>query len=769
MKRFIIFVLIFFNASNLNAECNYKKVEQELLIKNLEINIDNSRKFFKKISETLIKDFKNEKIVINKKRYKASITVNYKNGNSCSFLSKVRVHGDFLDHIEIIDGFPIPSLRVNLRDGNINGITNFKLLRPRTRYFSNEIFATTLFKFLGFLSPRTFYVNVKVGDKMTLYIFQESLKKEFIENNNLIEGPILESKEDFSNDYLQMARVSNSEWIKDNYNKFQVSLNAIKEYNLQILNSYKFRTGINEDETLRFKNPGSEKFFKINKFDALMYGIGAAHGLSYDDRRFYYDSIYSKMEPIYYDGMSKILSTINYNPYNGKYENLYFAPWKKIEELFFDYKKNHTRSKSERYRNPVVTKSAIHGSKNMLEHLQNINRSDLLLNLKNNGLKKFDKKKLDLVLSKIIIRLKKINNYQNSFDEQMISFNNQIYKSYEKNMGLNQKVKLYFLTENQKLKNNYDLKNIEICDYNLQNCKIKKINFLELDNIINQKSFNDDYLIFIGMNKQQYLKGEFGKVDNDLKNVFTKKQIGEKINLFHNSNIKIYYNKEENILNLDYLKNSGRVIIYDSELDKLKINLNNSSIKENIRFENIFSLTGCLTILDSNLIDLEINAADFNCEDTVNIIRSIGSVKKVDIDNSKSDGLDIDFSSIKIENLIVSNSMNDCADFSFGKYFLINAILNDCGDKGISVGESSSFNIKNLFVKNSNSGFVSKDSSISEIDVMDMSNLDNCLAAYNKKQEFGYGKILINKFICKDFNNKVIVDDGSTIDIMNEI
>ena len=27
------------------------------------------------------------------------------------------------------------------------------------------------------------------------------------------------------------------------------------------------------------------------------------------------------------------------------------------------------------------------------------------------------------------------------------------------------------------LKNNYDLKNIEICDYNLQNCKIKKINF----------------------------------------------------------------------------------------------------------------------------------------------------------------------------------------------------------------------------------------------------------------------------------------------------
>ena len=769
MNKFIIFLLIFFNISNSNAECNYKKVGQELNIKNFEIKINNSRKFFKKISETLIKDFKNEESVIHKKRYNASITVNYENGNTCNFLSKVRVHGDFLDHIEIIDGFPIPSLRVNLKDGNINGITNFKLLRPRTRYFSNEIFATTLFKFLGFLSPRTFYVNIKIGDKMTLYIFQESLKKEFLENNNFIEGPILESKEDFSNDYLQMARISNSEWIKDNYNKFQISLNAIREYNSQILNSYIFRTGINEDETLRFKNPSIEKFHKINKFDALMYGIGAAHGLSYDDRRFYYDTIYSRMEPIYYDGMSKILSTVNYNPYKGKYENLYFASWKKIEELFFDYKKNHTRSKSERYRNPVVTKSAVYGSRDMLNHLQKIDRDDLLLNLRNNGLEEFDKKKLDLVLSKIITRLQKINNYQTNFDEQMISLNDQIYKSYEKNMGLNEEVKLYFLTQNKKFNNNYDLKNIEVCDYKLQNCKIKKINYLELDSIINQKSFNNDYLIFLGMNKQQYIKGEFGEIDNDLNNVFTKKQIGKKLKLLFNNNIEISYNEEKNILNLDYLKNSGRVIIYDSELDELKVNLKNSSVRENRKFDNLFNLTGCLTILDSNLVDLEINAANFNCEDTVNIIRSSGSVEEVNIDNSKSDGLDIDFSAVKIEKLIVSNSINDCADFSFGNYFVIEAVLSNCGDKGISVGESSSFSAKNLVVNNSHSGFASKDSSVSEIDVMDLSNLDNCLTAYNKKQEFGYGKILVNRFNCRDFKNKFILDDGSIIDIMNEI
>ena len=42
-------------------------------------------------------------------------------------------------------------------------------------------------------------------------------------------------------------------------------------------------------------------------------------------------------------------------------------------------------------------------------------------------------------------------------------------------MNLNDGVNLYFLTEYQTVNNNYNLKNIEICDYKLQNCKIKKL------------------------------------------------------------------------------------------------------------------------------------------------------------------------------------------------------------------------------------------------------------------------------------------------------
>ena len=39
-----------------------------------------------------------------------------------------------------------------------------------------------------------------------------------------------------------------------------------------------------------------------------MYALDAYHGLSFDDRRFYYDPINEYFLPIYYDGKSKILN-----------------------------------------------------------------------------------------------------------------------------------------------------------------------------------------------------------------------------------------------------------------------------------------------------------------------------------------------------------------------------------------------------------------------------------------------------------------------------
>ena len=103
---------------------------------------------------------------------------------------------------------PVSSLRVNLQEGNIKNVTKFILLRPKSRNSDNEIFISTLLSHLGFLSPKSFYINVKIHGKIIKYIFQENLKKEFLENNSRIEGPILESKEDYHNfNIFQLSQV----------------------------------------------------------------------------------------------------------------------------------------------------------------------------------------------------------------------------------------------------------------------------------------------------------------------------------------------------------------------------------------------------------------------------------------------------------------------------------------------------------------------------------------------------------------------------------
>ena len=174
-------------------------------------------------------------------------------------------------------------------------------------------------------------------------------------------------------------------------------------------------------------------------------------------------------------------------------------------------------------------------------------------------------------------------------------------------------------------------------------------------------------------------------------------------------------------------------------------------------------ITGCLTIIDSEINNLEIQANNFFCEDTLNIIRSKGSIDKINITNSFSDALDLDFSNISISKLEISNSGNDCADFSFGNYKIKNAKINYCGDKAISVGEKSLLNVENLNAENSNIGLASKDSSKVKLENAYLNNVETCLAAYNKKQEFFGGRIEVKNKKCENYLNFVEVDKISEI------
>ena len=129
-------------------------------INNLELVLDDHRSWFKNQFRIIV--HRNINIPKKyKKKFKGKLFVNLINNTRCQFNATVRVHGDAKDHIKMIDGNIYSSLNIRLNSGNIESIIKFILLLPETRNNDNEIFASILLKELGFISPRTKYLNLK--------------------------------------------------------------------------------------------------------------------------------------------------------------------------------------------------------------------------------------------------------------------------------------------------------------------------------------------------------------------------------------------------------------------------------------------------------------------------------------------------------------------------------------------------------------------------------------------------------------------------------
>tara|TARA_B100001964_G_C13981577_1_gene486480 strand:+ start:223 stop:696 length:474 start_codon:yes stop_codon:yes gene_type:complete len=151
------------------------------------------------------------------------------------------------------------------------------------------------------------------------------------------------------------------------------------------------------------------------------------------------------------------------------------------------------------------------------------------------------------------------------------------------------------------------------------------------------------------------------------------------------------------------------------------------------------------------------------CEDIINIIRGDGYLNKIILNKAYADGLDIDSSRLKINLLKINNTTNDCLDLSLGIYDIKKITANSCKDKAVSVGEKSILNNYYSFISNSKVGVSSKDSSIIKIENLLTNNVQLCLEAYNKKQEFNGAQLFVNKSNCAI--NNFSVDYNSLIEI----
>jgi hypothetical protein len=217
------------------------------------------------------------------------------------------------------------------------------------------------------------------------------------------------------------------------------------------------------------------------------------------------------------------------------------------------------------------------------------------------------------------------------------------------------------------------------------------------------------------------------------------------------------YNKNQNAkLEINFLidKNySGKIILKGNYNGNLTILANTKILNNYDKFitRNKFLLTGCVTIIDSQIKNLNFFSDKSLCEDSINIIRSKITNVTFEIKNSYLDGIDFDGSSATIKNAKIINSGDDCIDLSNGDYTIIKSELYNCNDKGISVGEETKLKIINSNISKAEMGIAFKDGSVSNIiEDINISSSRTCYEKYIKKNYFNYPKLLNeNRILCQ--------------------
>jgi hypothetical protein len=252
--------------------------------------------------------------------------------------------------------------------------------------------------------------------------------------------------------------------------------------------------------------------------------------------------------------------------------------------------------------------------------------------------------------------------------------------------------------------------------------------------------------IYVG-NKDEYISGLSVKNYNKINKVY----LENNVQLIGYGSPTISINKNDKQIKLRQNNINDRILIRGGVLNNWSINFIGYTVNGNNNKQrfNQDLLTGCLTLLDIHIDNVSINIDESQCEDSVNIIRATGRLNTVTVNNASNDAIDVDFSKLSFDNIIIKNSGNDCIDLSYGDYYINNAALTGCVDKAISVGEKSNLAIDFSKISNSNIGVVAKDSSVVKVGNVVNDDVAICFSAYNKKQEFWGGKIIVNNHNCQ--------------------
>jgi hypothetical protein len=713
--------LLLFFVGGVYAGCDFNtsnyldELKNPSHIKSINIEIPDSKKW----SKNLLKIVLDRSANINPKhrdKFDSNIIVVYDFG-SCIYSGRTRISGDWKDHVQLTNGIINASLDIQLYDGNILNAVRFKLLIPETRNSMNEIMGSIILNRLGYITPETFLVKANVNNYKGIYLFQENAAKEMLERNLKREGPIFEGNEQLLwsfKDYktMELEDISLSRLTNDNWaNKGPISTKIALQSFLKLQNVYLEYAQNNQRQANYYLNSNF-----IN-YGFILIAMNGSHALYPHNMKFYFNALNQDFEPIYYDGDLRLDLQIAIGSLKRDVE---------IDTFISNIK-------------PSIVEKYVLNLKAMLDSVDYMNKF------------------LDRVHDK--------------------KFGESFYKTSIENILGNIKI---LTSEDSFAKNKYvQLDNIKVQTFKnyLERVTSRNINNFEIYNDI--KLFDDGFQIRKYGTKDDY----YSITQEDLVKIMSKNKFDGKRSelvllnpiiedygvvvskfldwdILHSPDIKIYKDTTNFILTFEQGNPAGWVIIKNATIDNWSIKfigakaLYNQVSQDAQRF-NTFGLTGCLNIFNSIVKNISLDVKNGQCEDSLNIINSSGSLKFLKIYNAYADALDIDFSDISILDLKIDTAGNDCYDVSGGSYAIQNAKLSNCGDKGFSVGEMSRFVLNDGYINSANIGISTKDFSTSQIDKLETINLNICIEAFQKKQEFGGAIVTVNNILKCNADNSI--------------
>ncbi|MDA9355319.1 hypothetical protein N9R24_04890 [Amylibacter sp.] len=671
-----------------------------------------------KLTRSAVKKFKGFQKVSSEKQKYRKIKIKL-DGTDCWMLGKYRLTGDMRDHFGSNNEI-IHSIKIKITDGRINNILKFKLLAPKTRTGKMEVFNYLIHKKLGLLAPRTALVNVQIGGETYEAIFQEDINEQLLEHNDLHEAMLLEGNESFIP--FTFPKMINRSFAVNNRFK------EIKMYVFDNLGRTYNKTGqyakeqklVDKTLVLDYLPSSSKKEFIY--FHLLNFSLNNIGGLSADDSRFVFDHIARRYRPIYYDGhagerISKV-ADLNFNiP-----DDIRLRLLKSFETL------DLIKLKSE---------LSVLGAQFSVEELQQI-------------------------MSDAIIFVKAVQGEEVSHEVVKSSKNFVDFKLIEENA-------LNFIS-------NKNMESLQVF-WMLNPSELKKCVYHKNGKNCSRKNLNDNQKLALHSEAQSLNRGIFLH------------------GLSRESLFTPYF--QELALNRLVLSETGTIIEHTSNL-ALSVNFGAKTILVSAKYENAttsqikvsggilddwefiigkdvflgyekhpdtraskFGLTGCITFNDLIVKSLKIQMQGAMCEDAIHFVRTKGDIGSITVTKAFADAIDADFSDLVFNNINISEAGNDCVDFSAGTYQIVRSKFYNCGDKGLSAGEGSDVILGISEVRNALIGIVAKDGSRVLVEEVAFSNVDVCLAAYKKKQEYGTARLEVKKIDCS--SKKYFRQNGSRL------